>query len=283
MVPGRADASRREIDELTRPGQGRFGAKGLGASRGRRPARRPRPRAGRQVPRRGIERRRSVERTRGGAPAISSSSSPTPRVAAERPRPAPARNSVPRLGLADPAELAYCWVHRFPMYQWDRDGRAGTRPITRSGGSCPRTRCSSPPRPAIPREPVAGGPGRPGPGDAVRRRPQRLGARRRLGPDLPARAARAKLRAPGLRRSTDGGEFGGDADAFEYGAPPHGGIALGIDRWAALLADQTNIREVMAFPKTQSGRDLMLEAPSPPDPTQYAELGLRFVGPPGKA
>ena len=59
-------------------------------------------------------------------------------------------------------------------------------------------------------------------------------------------------------------KFGAVLDAFDYGAPPHGGIALGIDRWAALLAYQTNIREVMAFPKTQSGTDLMLEAPSIP-------------------
>jgi aspartyl-tRNA synthetase len=72
--------------------------------------------------------------------------------------------------------------------------------------------------------------------------------------------------------------FGALLEAFEYGPPPHGGIALGIDRWAALLAHQTNIREVMAFPKTQSGSDLMLEAPSEPDPAQYTELGLRFVG-----
>jgi aspartyl-tRNA synthetase len=72
--------------------------------------------------------------------------------------------------------------------------------------------------------------------------------------------------------------FGALLEAFEYGPPPHGGIALGIDRWAALLAHQTNIREVMAFPKTQSGGDLMLDAPSEPDPGQYAELGLRFVG-----
>ena len=73
-------------------------------------------------------------------------------------------------------------------------------------------------------------------------------------------------------------KFGAVLDAFDYGAPPHGGIALGIDRWAALFAQQTNIREVMAFPKTQSGTDLMLEAPSIPEPGQYEELGLRFVG-----
>jgi aspartyl-tRNA synthetase len=71
-------------------------------------------------------------------------------------------------------------------------------------------------------------------------------------------------------------------EAFEYGAPPHGGIALGIDRWAALLAHQTHIREVMAFPKTQSGGDPMLDAPSAPDPGQYADLGLKFVGLPAK-
>jgi aspartyl-tRNA synthetase len=73
-------------------------------------------------------------------------------------------------------------------------------------------------------------------------------------------------------------KFGAMLDAFDFGAPPHGGIALGIDRWAALFSKQTNIREVMAFPKTQSGGDLMLEAPSPPEPEQLAELGLRFVG-----
>src|SRR5437588_4268613 len=73
-------------------------------------------------------------------------------------------------------------------------------------------------------------------------------------------------------------KFGAVLEAFEYGAPPHGGIAIGVDRWAALLTDQVNIREVMAFPKTQSGSDLMLEAPSEPEPSQLAELGLRFVG-----
>jgi len=72
-------------------------------------------------------------------------------------------------------------------------------------------------------------------------------------------------------------QFGALLDALEYGAPPHGGIAIGLDRWSALLADQDNIREVMAFPKTQSGSDLMMDAPSPITPAQLAELSLRVV------
>jgi aspartyl-tRNA synthetase len=72
-------------------------------------------------------------------------------------------------------------------------------------------------------------------------------------------------------------KFGGILEAFEYGAPPHGGIAIGIDRWAALFTDQVNIREVMAFPKTASGSDLMLDAPSPVEPSQLTELGLALA------
>jgi aspartyl-tRNA synthetase len=72
-------------------------------------------------------------------------------------------------------------------------------------------------------------------------------------------------------------KFGAVLDAFEYGAPPHGGIALGIDRWIALLTSQANIREVQAFPKTGTGSDLMLGAPSPVEPAQLAELGLQLA------
>jgi len=74
-------------------------------------------------------------------------------------------------------------------------------------------------------------------------------------------------------------QFGHLLDAFEYGVPPHGGIAAGIDRLMMAILDTDNIRDVVAFPKTQSHQDLMLGAPSPVDPKQLEELHIRVVPP----
>ncbi|HSM20076.1 MAG TPA: amino acid--tRNA ligase-related protein, partial [Hyphomicrobiales bacterium] len=71
--------------------------------------------------------------------------------------------------------------------------------------------------------------------------------------------------------------FGGLVNAFQYGAPPHGGCAAGIDRMVMLLADEVNIREVILFPMNQRAEDLMMAAPSDPSPEQLMELGLRIV------
>jgi aspartyl-tRNA synthetase len=71
--------------------------------------------------------------------------------------------------------------------------------------------------------------------------------------------------------------FGFLLGAFRYGAPPHGGFAVGLDRFVAILAGEENIREVIAFPKTQSGTDLMTGAPQPIGARQLAELGIRPV------
>ncbi|MGD0861950.1 MAG: aspartate--tRNA ligase [Candidatus Limnocylindrales bacterium] len=185
-----------------------------------------------------------------------------------------------RLGLADPNVLSYCWVFHFPMYQWDSaQGRwdathnpfSGVLPedeallVTASGDLYKPSHQDPAGRARAMQYDVALNGWELG-GGSVRIHKRALLERS------------FALQGYSLEKMHD--LFGGILEAFVYGAPPHGGIAMGIDRWAALLSYQTNIREVMAFPKTQSGTDLMLEAPSQPDPQQYAELGLRFVGDP---
>ncbi len=81
----------------------------------------------------------------------------------------------------------------------------------------------------------------------------------------------------GIDEETAEDRFGFLLNALKYGAPPHGGIALGVDRWVMLFAGLENIREVIAFPKTQKASDLMTEAPGSVDDEQLTELHLRTV------
>jgi aspartyl-tRNA synthetase len=277
VAPGLAEASRREIDELTERAK-RFGAKGLVHLACTAPG----DIVGPATKFLGDETVRGiVEQTAARPGDLILVVADTPDATADvlgRLR----AELGERLGLADRNVLAYAWVHRFPMYQWDEElGRWDATHNPFSG--------------VVPEDEsllvtTSGDPARPSPDDPA-------GRARAMQYDLvlngwelgggSIRIHRRDLleRSFALQGHTLDGmraKFGAVLDAFEYGAPPHGGIAVGIDRWAALLAHQTNIREVMAFPKTQSGSDLMLDAPSEPDPGQYADLGLRFVGPPGR-
>ncbi|MFZ9883074.1 MAG: aspartate--tRNA ligase [Candidatus Limnocylindrus sp.] len=175
---------------------------------------------------------------------------------------------------ADPEILAFCWVHRFPMYQWEADSSrwdATHNPfsapvpehvelLATTSGDLSKRSASDPAGRALAQQYDVVLNGWELGGGSVRIHDRALLERSfaLMGHSLDD--ARAK--------------FGALLDAFEYGAPPHGGIAIGVERWAALLANQVNIREVMAFPKTQSGSDLMLEAPSEPDAKQWSDLGL---------
>jgi aspartyl-tRNA synthetase len=183
-----------------------------------------------------------------------------------------------RLGLADQNVLSYVWITRFPMYEWDSENERWHATHNPFSGVLPEdeellvTASGDPYRPS-PRDPA--GRARAMQYDIVLNGWELGGGSVRIWRrDLLERSFALQGHTAEAMRE----KFGAMLDAFEFGAPPHGGIAIGIDRWAALFANQSNIREVMAFPKTQSGGDLMLEAPSEPEPEQLAELGLRFVG-----
>ena len=83
------------------------------------------------------------------------------------------------------------------------------------------------------------------------------------------------LEAIGISREEADERFGFLIEALKHGAPPHGGIALGLDRLVALLAGHESIRDVIAFPKTASGADPLTGAPAPVEPRQLRDLGIR--------
>jgi len=170
-----------------------------------------------------------------------------------------------RLGLREASVLAYVWVHRFPMYTWDDDGQRWD--ATHNPFSAPVLEdvplLDSDPGAARAQQYDLALNGWESGGGSVRIHQREL---------LEKSFALMGHTVEGMR-----GQFGALLDALEYGAPPHGGIAIGLDRWAALYAEVDNIREVMAFPKTQSGTDLMMDAPSPIAPAQLDELHLRVV------
>jgi aspartyl-tRNA synthetase len=170
-----------------------------------------------------------------------------------------------RLGLRTPGVLAYVWVHRFPMYTWEPDGQRWDATHNPFSAPVPEDvdRLESDPGSVLAQQYDLALNGWECGGGSIRIHQREL---------LERSFALMGHTLEGMRD-----QFGALLDALEYGAPPHGGIAIGLDRWAALFADVDNIREVMAFPKTQSGADLMMGAPSPIAREQLDELRLRIV------
>ena len=173
------------------------------------------------------------------------------------------------LGLVAEGEFRFCWIVDFPMFEWNEDEHRvdfSHNPFSMPQGEMEALETQDPlDILAYQYDIVCNG------------IELSSGAIRNHRPDIMLKAFEIAGYGPEVVED----KFGGMLNAFRYGAPPHGGIAPGIDRIVMLLAGTTNIREVIAFPLNQQARDLLMQAPAPVSDKQTRELHIR-VNPPAK-
>jgi aspartyl-tRNA synthetase len=172
-----------------------------------------------------------------------------------------------QLELYDPDQLAFCWVIDFPLFLWNEDEQRWD----------PSHHLFTSPMPEdVPYLDTDPGKARGQQYDVVLNGSEVSGGSIRIHD----RGLQEKVfELIGLDMQTASERFGHMLTAFEYGTPPHGGIASGLDRLCMIFAREPNIREVIAFPKNQAARDVMAEAPSEPEPEQLRELHLKVIQP----
>ena len=174
------------------------------------------------------------------------------------------------LGLVDEDQFKFCWIVDFPMYEWNEEEKKidfSHNPFSMPQGELEALESQDPlDILAYQYDIVCNGV------------ELSSGAIRNHKPEIMLRA----FEIAGYGASEVEARFGGMLNAFRYGAPPHGGIAPGVDRIVMLLAGASSIREVIAFPLNQQAQDLMMQAPSTVSDAQLKELHIR-VAPPPKA
>ncbi|MEO0549870.1 MAG: aspartate--tRNA ligase [Pseudomonadota bacterium] len=173
------------------------------------------------------------------------------------------------LGIIEQGVFRFCWIVDFPMYEYDEDAKKvdfSHNPFSMPQGGLEALQAASSDEDllainAFQYDIVCNG------------IELSSGAIRNHRPEIMLKAFEKAGYGPDVVEA----EFGGMLNAFRYGAPPHGGIAPGVDRMVMLLADAENIRDVTLFPMNQQARDLMMQAPSPVDDAQLKELSIRLA------